>query len=496
MKTKPFDPEEFLRGVREEVERVTSKPTVAPQQPQPSLAYPDELPSPQTPMAVARVFTARRCTEAGELTLRYWRGCWWGWRQSHWREMEPREVRGELYAFTEHALYYHKGQPVAWAPNRHKVGDLLEALGAVCLLADDMDQPCWLDHRPAGPVVAMQNGLLDIASRELIPHSPLYFNMVAVPFPYDPDAPEPKRWLGFLSELWPDDEAAIAALGEWFGYVISGRLDLHKMLLHVGPTRGGKGAIARVEGSLVGMPNVAGPTLNSLSGDFGLAPLIGKSLAVVADMRIAGRDTNVVVERLLSISGEDTLTVNRKYKDQWTGKLSTRFHIISNELPELGDASAAIIGRFIMLVSTRSWLGKEDRELEPDLQGELPGILNWSLAGLERLVWTNENRFTHVEAGVEALAVMRDLAAPVAAFARDACEVGPDRSVEVDVIYTGYRHWCEDNGHKKVTKQTFGRNLRAAFPQVRIRQLREGDWRQNERVRVYEGIALRRGTDE
>ena len=85
--------------------------------------------------------------------------------------------------------------------------------------------------------------------------------------------------------------AAIDALGEWFGYVISGRLDLHKILLMVGPTRGGKGAIARVLGALVGMPNVAGPTLNSLTGDFGLAPLIGKSLAVVADMRIAGRDT-------------------------------------------------------------------------------------------------------------------------------------------------------------------------------------------------------------
>ena len=165
----------------------------------------------------------------------------------------------------------------------------------------------------------------------------------------------------FPRELWPDDAAAIDALGEWFGYVISGRLDLHKILLMVGPTRGGKGAIARILGSLVGTPNVCGPTLNSLSGDFGLAPLIGKSLAVVADMRISGRDTSIVVERLLSISGEDTLTVNRKYRDQWTGKLSARFHIISNELPKLGDASAAIIGRFIMLVTTRSWLGKEDR---------------------------------------------------------------------------------------------------------------------------------------
>jgi putative DNA primase/helicase len=182
---------------------------------------------------------------------------------------------------TQH-LQNDKGEIVAWAPNRRKVGDLLEALGAVCLLADDTDQPGWLDRRAAGPAVATENGLLDIESRELMPHSPLYFNMTSVPFAYEPAAPEPRRWLGFLAELWPDDVAAIDALQEWFGYIISGRLDLHKILLMVGPTRGGKGAIARILSSLVGMPNVAGPTLNSLSGDFGLAPLIGNTQSLKA----------------------------------------------------------------------------------------------------------------------------------------------------------------------------------------------------------------------
>lgn len=447
------------------------------------------LPPPTRPMAVARMFVAECHTEEDVPTLRYWRGGWWAWRRSHWRELEPREVRSNLYGFTEHGLYENdKREKIPWAPNRHKIGDLTEALAAICILGDEIDQPCWLDRREAaGPIVAFENGLLDIGTRKLLPHTPSFFNQTAVPFAYDRGAPPPARWLSFLDELWPDDLAAIAALGEWFGYVVSGRLDLHKILLMVGPTRGGKGAIARILGALVGAPNVAGPTLNSLSGDFGLAPLIGKSLAVVADMRIAGRDTNVVVERLLSISGEDTLTVNRKYRDQWTGKLSARFHIISNELPKLGDASAAIIGRFIMLVTSRSWLGKEDRDLEPELQTELPGILNWALDGLLRLVVTNGNRFTHVEAGIEALGVMRDLASPVAAFVRDECETGPDKGIAVDAIYSAYRQWCDENGHSKLSKQTFGRNLRAAFSQVRMKRPREGE----SRVRTYEGIALK-----
>jgi Family of unknown function (DUF5906) len=165
----------------------------------------------------------------------------------------------------------------------------------------------------------------------------------------------------------------------------------------VGPTRGGKGVIARVMTALIGRKNVAGPTLNSLSGEFGLAPLIGKPLAVISDARFAGKDSSIVVERLLSISGEDTLTVNRKYRDQWTGKLPSRLHVLSNELPKLGDASTAIVGRIVLLLLANSWLGKEDHNLEPALHTELTGILNWALEGLRRLTVKNANCFTRLQ---------------------------------------------------------------------------------------------------
>src|SRR6516162_2758356 len=199
----------------------------------------------------------------------------------------------------------------------------------------------------------------------------------------------------------------------------------------VGPTLGGKVAIALVLGALLGRRNVCGPTLNSLGGDFGLQPLIGKPLAIISDARFVGKNGNVVVERLLSISGEDTLTVNRKYRDQWTGKLPSRLHIISNELPRLGDASTAVVGRIVLLPLTRSWLGKEDHGLEQRLHAELPAILNWTLDGLERLV-ENGGRFTRLPSAEEAIIAMRDLASPVAAFVCEKCEINPAREVEVE----------------------------------------------------------------
>ena len=172
-------------------------------------------------------------------------------------------------------------------------------------------------------------------------------------------------------------------------------------------------------------------TLNSVGGEFGLAPLIGKTLAIISDARFVSKNGNIVVERLLSISGEDTLTVNRKYRDQWSGKLPCRLHVISNELPRLGDASTAIVGRVVLLLLSNSWLGKEDHGLEPALQGELAGILNWALAGLQRLTVENGNRFTWLASAEEAITTLRDLASPVAAFVREKCETGPDRQITV-----------------------------------------------------------------
>ena len=440
-------------------------------------------------MAVARIFI-RECLHNGILTLRHWRGGWWMWKTTHWNEVEAGAVRSILYRFTEHALYHDaKGTLARWAPNKHRIGDLIDALIGICLLPNEIDQPTWLDAEAAedSTIVSVKNGLLDIGRQRLFPHTPQYFNQTCVPFDYDPNASEPRRWLDFLADLWPDQPDAINVVGEWFGYIISGRTDLHKILLMVGPTRGGKGAIARVLGKLIGPRNVAGPTLNSLGGEFGLAPLIGKPLAVISDARFAGRDASTVVERLLSISGEDTLTVNRKYREQWSGKLPTRLHVLSNELPKLGDASTAIVGRMVLLLTTRSWLGREDLTLESALRTELTGVLNWALDGLQRLTITNNNVFTRLASADEAIAAMRDLASPVAAFVRERCEIAANYEVRIDDLYADFKQWAEDNGHSKKSKQTFGRDLHAAFPSISVSRPRD----QTGRQRIYIGIDLR-----
>jgi hypothetical protein len=217
------------------------------------------LPPPTEPMRVARVLARDRYQlDDGTPTLRHWRGGWWQWRQSHWEEVEQRAVRNAAYKFCEHAVYEKKDTIELWAPNRHRIADLLEALAAVCHLRESLAQPGWIDGHQDGVIVACANGLLDVQRRELLGHTPRFFNVTAVPFDYEPDAAQPARWFGFLHDLWGEDGDSVAALQEFFGYVVSGRLDQHKILLLVGPTRAGKGVIARTLTALVGSDNVAG----------------------------------------------------------------------------------------------------------------------------------------------------------------------------------------------------------------------------------------------
>jgi putative DNA primase/helicase len=445
------------------------------------------LPPPSNPMAVARVLLQQHCHQpTGAFTLRHWRGSWMQWIGPAWSEVEDRTIRADLYHQVETANYSDGDKIKPWAPNRHRMADLVDAVAAITHLSQQTQPPAWLKAEwDSTQLIACRNGLLDVASRALIQHSPNYFNTIAVPFDYDPDALEPTGWFEFLNQLWGEDDESIALLQQWFGYILSGQTNQQKIMGIIGPLRSGKGTICRVLRNLVGERNVTAPTLSSFRQNFGLMDMVDKPVAIIGDVRLGGGEQHAVVERLLSISGEDTITLDRKYKEPWTGQLPTRIMFVSNELPRFGDASGAIATRCLILETTRSFLGVEDKNLTRKLTTEMAGILNWSLDGLRSL---NElGRFIEPQSSVDTVTALADIVSPTSAFVRDRCVRGPAREVPVDDLYGAWRSWCLDNGRDHPgTLQTFGRDLRAVVPGLKITQPRAGD----RRVRCYQGIAL------
>lgn len=449
--------------------------------------------APGAPLPNARRFLRTRYAHPDRALLVCHGGAFHAWDGTCWPETETARLRAELYRFFEHAVHLVPDKEselveTPFSPTRRKIADLDDALRAVAFLPGEITAPAWLDGGnetlSAGELVACTNGLVHVPTRTLHPLTPRFYVHHAVPFAFNPTASRPARWLGFLEELWADDGESIGALQELFGYLIAGGTSLQKLFLIVGPKRSGKGTIGRVLTALLGAHHVAGPTLAGLATNFGLSPLIGKPVALIADARLrTGQD--VVTERLLSISGEDTLTVDRKYRQPWTGRLPTRIVILSNELPRLPDSSGALASRFVILTMTRSFYGHENPALTDQLLTELPAIFNWALDGLTRL--RGRGHFLTPAASRAPVEELEDLGSPIAAFIRDRCTLGAGQRVRADVLYSAWRAWCDEQGRDHPGNvQTFGRDLRASQPGLTSVQTNTAGIR----IRHYQGIAL------
>jgi putative DNA primase/helicase len=142
--------------------------------------------------------------------------------------------------------------------------------------------------------------------------------------------------------------------------------------------------------------------------------------------------------------------------------------LMSNDTPTFSDRSGALVDRMIYVSFKQSFYGREDTTLTEKLMDELPGILNWSLDGLDRL--DGRGRFTQPASGEGEREATRRLADPIGAFVEDWCVVGEDQLISLDHLYLKYRAWCEGEGRTKdsTTKEIFSRDLRQKFDGIRF----------------------------
>ena len=147
------------------------------------------------------MFVAERYTaEGGTLTLRHWRGGWWQWRTTHWAEVEHRAVRARrLRVHRARRLPEGRGRPECrgrQTATRSPTCWRRWPRSATC----PRRRPARLDRRRRTTARSSPapTGCSTSARASCSTHNPLFFNQTAVPFDYDPDAPEPERWLAFL----------------------------------------------------------------------------------------------------------------------------------------------------------------------------------------------------------------------------------------------------------------------------------------------------------
>jgi len=408
----------------------------------------------RAPVATAKALIKAKFTADGECTILRWNGSTYVWNGRCYAETSDEDIRAKVYhLFTERRITLESKSPV---------DNTVDALRALVNVPANMAVPGWLasadgaDRPEALELTAVANGLLDVRTRALVPHTPSFFNTSVVGVEFDPNAPTPVAWLKFMEDAFPADPESQAAVRQWMGYFLTSDTRYQKALICVGPKRSGKGTFARVVRGLVGETAYAGPSLRDLGGQFGLQGLIDKQVAVISDARLSGQaDQQAISENILRMTGEDVVTVQRKNMADLNVKLRARLVLMTNVLPGIVDGGGALASRFIVIRFGQSFFGREDPLLTDKLIEELPGILLWALGGLDDLY--ARRAFIQPTAGLAAVNELRRKTTPITGFIEDVLDTSStDCWVAKDSLYQLYKEWCEVEGNKFVNqKQSF-----------------------------------------
>lgn len=357
------------------------------------------------------------------------------------------------------------------------VDEVIAAARARRQLPDRQPLDVWL----AGgrePVLGVANGLLDLRTRDLTPHSADWFSTVQLPVRFDPAAPPPGRFLACLRDWTGDDAALTAVLQEVTGACLDVHLRVKFFALLVGEGDNGKSAFLAVLRSLLGVANVASVGLDDLARNrFATFGLLGKLANLVGDQ---GYVELTDEGKLKQLTGGDLVTFEQKNRDPIFAVNAAKIIVAANTPPTFGDKSPAVWSRLVLvpfdqvvppaqrdptLLDGRTWAG------------ELPGVLNWALAGLQRL--HANGRFTDCPRVRAARDRHRADSNPARAFLLGQYREDPTGGfVATDEMYAAYRGWCEQTGHSRpLTLPTFAREIGRVFPRAQSDQVRNAGGR-------------------
>jgi P4 family phage/plasmid primase-like protien len=343
--------------------------------------------------------------------------------------------------------------------------------------------------QPPTDVINVANGLLEVVTRQLQPHSPDYLSSLQLPVVYDPEAECPAVDK-FIRQVFPEDTIDLAY--EIPGVVMIPGEGQDKAILLIGPGGNGKSVYLALVRSFVGRRNTSAVPLHKLEADrFSVSRLVGKLANICPDLPsqyLAGTST------FKSITGKDTLNAEYKYKDSFDFDSFVRLVFSANHLPIGQDSSEGFFDRWIVVPFTRSFRGT-DQEIPRDLldaqlsaPAELSGLLNHALDGLARFR-ANKRRYTISETVRAACAEFRATTDPLSVWL-DANTVNASEGfVLKSRLLKGYNAAAIRKAHPIMTSTGFSISLKKLRP-----QLGEGQRTVNgERVWVWLGLVLRNG---
>lgn len=306
-------------------------------------------------------------------------------------------------------------------------------------------------------VINLNNGLFDIKSGELRPHTHEFLSTIRIPIEYSPDAdcPAIKK---FLSEvLKPED---IPIFEEFAGYCLIPDYTIQIVPLFVGEGGEGKSTTLGLLEAFIGKENCSHIPWHELERSrFAKSVLVGKLVNTFADLPSQSISETGTLKML---TGGDSMEAEKKFKDHVTFTNVARLIFSTNKPPKVSDDSYAFWRRWMIINFPKRFAGEanEDKDLKEKLTtaAELSGFLNIALVGLERLM---KNRcYSYTKSVEEVTDTYIRASDPVYAFLADSYEGNSTGWISKSELYQEYKEYCESKNIPLKKDNAFGRSLK------------------------------------
>lgn len=246
-------------------------------------------------------------------------------------------------------------------------------------------------------IIVLRNGVLDIDSMELLPHSPRYLSTSRIDIQYNPDSECP-NFINFINGIHSSQKDT-DGIQELFGYCLLKDYKYHKSwFLHGTQGLNGKSTLVELLADWLGDKNTTHISLQELEKNkFAKSDLYGKLANIYADLPEQGIETSGVFKQLCDGS---KLAAEIKHKGRLTFSSFAKMIFSCNAIPLVKDDTDAFYRRLIIVTYNKRFTvenGTRDYELPEKMRTdeEFSGILNWALVGLTRL--RKNNRFSNEE---------------------------------------------------------------------------------------------------
>lgn len=280
---------------------------------------------------------------------------------------------------------------------------------------------------------------------------------------YKPNAPEPKLFLKYMNDLYTPEQIAI--IQQFLGYCLIPTNALGITVHIYGRADSGKSRLAFIMMNILGKQNAIMSKISKLGERFGGANVEGKLMYIDEDTSETALANTQVYKTLVTIGDNTPIDLEAKNKQKNIFIPYARFLTFGNfVIQSLYDHTQGFYRRMIILECKPA---PKDRVKIANLDSliykkEGESVLKWCIDGLNQLI-KNDWKLPLTDELIKHSNELKYESDSVKQFIEEDEHIiknTPTAKIHTVDLYKGYESYCNNNGLKPVTIQTFTRNIK------------------------------------